>query len=76
MTTTTANRREERFKWLIRPFLWAFEVCLMSALFGVSFATDTSFPETYVIAGLIASMLAVSGLLAWGVIRMRATYEG
>jgi hypothetical protein len=73
----TALSRESRFKELIAPFTWAFRACLMAALFGFSLATDPTFISVnYVVAGLIASLLAVSGLVAWGMIRMRAAYEG
>ena len=73
----TAVSREDRLKALLAPFMWAFRACLMAALFGFSLATDPTFvPATYVIAGLLASLLAIAGLVAWGVIRMRAAYEG
>lgn len=77
MAIAAHETREQKFQWLIRPFAWAFNACLMAALFGFSLATDPSFiPTQYVAAGLIASLLAIAGLLAWGIVRMRATYEG
>jgi hypothetical protein len=77
MAIATHKTREEKFKWLTRPFIWAFDACLMAALFGVSFATAPDFiPIGYVAAGLIASLLIVAALVVWGIIRMRATYEG
>jgi hypothetical protein len=76
MSITTVDSREARFKWLIRPFMWAIDACLMAMLFGVSLATDPSIAKTYVIAGLIASIGTIAGLTVWGIIRMRAAYEG
>jgi hypothetical protein len=77
MTIAAHESQDEKYKWLTRPFMWAINACLMAALFGFSLATDPSFiPTEYVAAGLIASLLAIAGLLAWGIVRMRATYEG
>lgn len=77
MTIAAHETREDKYKWLTRPFMWAFYACLMAALYGVSLGTDPSFiPAGYVIAGLIASLMAVAGLVAWGIFRMRAAYEG
>lgn len=77
MAITAHETREVKFQWLIRPFAWALNACLMSALFGFSLATDPTFiPSTYVLAGLIGSNVAIAALLAWGIVRMRATYEG
>lgn len=76
MAIAARSNREEKFKWLIQPFMFAFSACLMAALFGVSIATDATVPDTYVITGLIASLIAISGLVVWGIIRMRATFEG
>ncbi len=77
MTIAAHETRDQAYKWLTRPFMWAFSACLMAALFGFSLATDPSFiPVEYVAAGLIASLLAVAGLLAFGIVRMRAAFEG
>ncbi len=73
----TGVSREDRFKDLIAPFTWAFRACLMAALFGFSLATDPTFISINIVAaGLIASLVAIAGLLAWGVIKLRAAYEG
>lgn len=77
MAIAAQNSREEKFKWLISPFYWALSACIMAALFGFSLATDPTFiPAGYVMAGLIGSLLVVAGLIAFGMIRMRAVYEG
>lgn len=77
MAIAAHETREEKYRWLTKPFVWAFEACLMAALFGVSLATDPSFiPTSYVIAGLITSLVAVACLIGYGIVRMRATYEG
>ncbi len=77
MAIAAHETREEKFKWLIAPFMWACRACLMAALFGFSLATDPSFIHpNYVMAALLVSLLAVAGLVTWGLIRMRAAYEG
>lgn len=77
MAVAAHDTREEKFKWLMRPVLWALNLCLLAALFGFSLATDPTFiPTTYVAGGLIAALLGVAGFLTWGVVRMRATFEG
>jgi hypothetical protein len=77
MAVAAHETREEKFQWLINPFAWALRACLMAALFGFSLATDPTFiPSSYVLAGLLVSNLAIAGLLVWGIVRMRATYEG
>lgn len=76
MTIAAYDSREEKFKWLIRPFQWAFSVTLMTALFGFSLATDPTINDDIVIAGLIAALGGIAGILLWGVIRLRAAYEG
>ena len=82
MAIAVREGREEKFKWLIRPFMWAFNACLLAMLAGVSLATDTSLANDagvttpYVIGGLISAIAVVAGLVAFGIIRMRAAYEG
>jgi len=77
MAVAAHDTREEKFKWLMRPILWALNLCLLAALFGFSLATDPAYiSATYVAGGLIAALLGAAGLLAWGVVRMRATFEG
>ena len=68
-TVAATASREDKQKWLMRPFNWAsnlswFAACLGPVYYCLGVNSDV------LILGLIAAMAVISGLLLWGFRRM------
>lgn len=69
VVSSTATR-EEKEKWLFRPLNWAYDVAVSGVIVGgLPFAFGDANSKVAAVI-LIACLVAVSGLILWGISRI------
>jgi NADH:ubiquinone oxidoreductase subunit 6 (subunit J) len=79
MMSITYQEREARLDWLVRPFEWASNVCLILSvsLFGLLIEghTFTGVLQPIAYIGLVV-FLTLFALILWGEIRLKGAARG
>lgn len=68
--------REEKQKWLMRPFDWAYNVSFFGAFFGFIYWHFGAFDTKYLAVALCAALAVVFALLLWGFRRLHVATGG
>jgi hypothetical protein len=76
MTIAAHETQEDKYKWLMRPFMWAFDACILPLPSAFGLWTGGLVPVPYVIAGLMLALIVAAGFVGLGIIRMRTAYDG
>ncbi len=70
MAIAAHETREDKLKWLQRPFDWALNVCWFSFALGLALYLEGRTPLEYICVALIAALGIACGLAFWGLHRM------
>lgn len=76
MAVTARHAREDKLKWLLRPFEWALSVCVYPALLVGMMWFDGKLPWRDAAVILFAALVIAAGLVLWGIRRMTNAARG
>ena len=76
MAVAALETREDKLKWLMRPFHWAANACLYMVVvsFGLWYDDASSGKALFPLLG--AGFVVILGLLIWGLARMSNAANG
>lgn len=75
-TIAASATREDKQKWLMRPFNWASNVAYFCAIFGAVYYWFGLVNDRILVPGLLAALTLTAVLLLWGFRRMHLATRG
>lgn len=76
MTIAATATREDKEKWLLRPFEWAWRISFGVTFFGVLFFFEGKVPLSQLSGILLTALAMVSVLLIFGIRRLMNATRG
>jgi hypothetical protein len=73
---TSRDAREDRLKWLLRPFDWALGVCIYPVLLTGMMWFDGKLPLQDAAVILFGALVIAAGLILWGIRRVMNAARG
>jgi hypothetical protein len=73
---TSRDAREDRLKWLLRPFNWALGVCIYPVILIGMMWFDSKMPSYEATVILLATLATAAGLILWGIRRVMDATRG
>jgi hypothetical protein len=77
MSVEALDTREDKIKWITRPFCWAYDLAWFLCLCGIApWYFGDVMPYSYLCAILFAGLATIAGLLLWGIARVTNVARG
>jgi hypothetical protein len=75
-TVAASATKEEKENWLLRPFEWASNVCLLGFMAAIGMLFDKALEAKIELVILLIVMATSMGLITWGLRRLQNTIRG
>jgi hypothetical protein len=76
MTMAALRTRDDKLKWLLRPFDWAFDIAFFGCFFGAVYCYFGLASPTVLQWTLIGALGVIGPLLLWGTARLSNAARG